>query len=369
MEEELDLGHILSDDEVASLLGEISNDNPNEEEDNNNQAAETQEEEEKESEEVGSEEEKEEDTPTDDGKGSSAFFSSIANAFMEEGIFPNINEDTIKNVKDAKDLRELINAQIQAELTEQQQRVAEALNNDVAPSEIRRYESVLQYLESIDNSMLENEEQEGEKLRRNIIKQDYLNRGFSEKRADKEVERSFQNGTDIEDAKEALSGNLEFIKNRYDNLLNEAKKAKREEEEKKKNRLQQMQKDMETKEYEMFAGMSISKDLRKKAFEAVTKPVYKDEDGNYYTAVQKLKQENPEEFLAKIGLIYSLTNGFKSFEGIVDNKVKKAVKKGFSDLENKLNTTRRDSAGNLKLATGVSQDEESYLSDNFEIDI
>ena len=39
--------------------------------------------------------------------------------------------------------------------------------------------------------------------------QDLMNRGYSQERAAKAAEKSFRNGDDIEDAKEALAGNRE----------------------------------------------------------------------------------------------------------------------------------------------------------------
>lgn len=65
------------------------------------------------SESVGSEEdnqEKEEDTKGDKGTGTSpSFYSSIANALKTEGIFPDLDDEEIKNIKEADDFKELWN--------------------------------------------------------------------------------------------------------------------------------------------------------------------------------------------------------------------------------------------------------------------
>lgn len=45
--------------------------------------------------------------------------------------------------------------------------------------------------------------------------QDYLNRGYSQARAEREYNKSVQAGTDIEDAKEALTGNREHFQSKY----------------------------------------------------------------------------------------------------------------------------------------------------------
>jgi hypothetical protein len=68
---------------------------------------------EEEPESVGSEEhnkEKEKDT-TSDGNGTSPetnFYSSIASALKEEGIFPDLDDETINKVVEAEDFRDLI---------------------------------------------------------------------------------------------------------------------------------------------------------------------------------------------------------------------------------------------------------------------
>jgi rhamnogalacturonyl hydrolase YesR len=119
----------------------------------------------------------------------------------------------------------------------------------------------------------------------------------------------------------------------------------------------------------LFGDVEITDKMRQKAFDAISKPIYRDpETGEYYTAVQKYELDNSEEFLAKIGFIYAITDGFKTIDGLVNKKVKKEVKKGFSDLENKLNTTKRDSFGNLRFTSGASS-EDSILSTGLKLDL
>jgi hypothetical protein len=94
--------------------------------------------------------------------------------------------------------------QVQSKLDAKQKRIDEALGVGIEPDEIKKYENTLNYLEGITNDIIEDESEQGEQLRRNLIYQDYINRGFSEARAKKEMEKSFNAGTDIEDALEAI---------------------------------------------------------------------------------------------------------------------------------------------------------------------
>ena len=150
--EGLDLDNILSEDQMDTLFGEPEEET--QEEENESEQEETKEKEntkttevdpdrmfEDKPESVGSDDEgDEEDTASNEDGSSPDFFSSIANAFAEEGIFPDLDEDTIKNIKTAQDLRNAVDEQIKAGLDEQQKRIAEALNNDVEPNKIRQYE-------------------------------------------------------------------------------------------------------------------------------------------------------------------------------------------------------------------------------------
>ena len=81
-----------------------------------------------------------------------------------------------------------------------------------------------------------------------------------------------------------------------------------------------------------------------------------------------MELDNPEEFMAKIGLICALTDNLKSIDGLVKKKVKKEVKRGLSNLESKINNTSRDSRGNLRFSSGVD-DSESILGKGMRLDL
>lgn len=319
------------------------------------------------SESVGSEEQnnkEKEDPESDKGKGTSPntdFFSSIAEALTEEGVLPNLDEETIKNIKTPEDLRKAIDDQIKSNLNEQQQRVIDALNNNVEPDAIRQYEGVLNYLGSIKEEDLKSEGEQFENLRSRLIYQDYINRGFDKARAEREVKKALDNGTDIEDAIEALNSNKSFYNNSYNKLLEDAKTAQIEEENKRKARATKLKDSIFDDNQKFFGEITLDNATKQKVFDSISKPIYKDpETGEFYTAVQKFESEHSDEFLAKLGLIFTLTDGFKNLDGLVKGKVKKEVKRGLRDLEGKINNTSRDSYGNLRFSSGVD-DKESYL--------
>lgn len=380
MERDLSLDNILTDEDISSLFEDDNIEETTSDETDDNKTKEDNETTEvnveelfAEPESVGRENnnnEEQEDTndPNDDGA-SPNFFSSIAAALVDEGVFPDLNEDEISQIKGPEDFRDLIDRQIKSGIDEANQRVLEALNAGVEPTAIQNYERVLSYLNSIDDASLEDESEKGENLRKNIIYQDYINRGFSKERATKEVEKSFRAGTDIEDAKESLTGNKDFYQGQYDDLIKEGKEAEAKEAKKQKEQAEELKKSILT-EKKVFGDIEIDKNTRQRVYDNVAKPIYKDPDsGEYLTAVQKYQREHPVEFSKNLGLLFTLTDGFKNIDTLVGGKVKKEVKKGLRELETKIRSTSSSTSGNLKFANGGYNDKESIFSKNFEIDV
>lgn len=316
---------------------------------------------------VGSEDvEEKEDTSPDKDSTSPKFYSSIAKAFAEEGIFPDLDEDTISKVETPEDLRKLVDEQIKASLDEKQKRIDEALNAGVEPDTIRQYEGALNYLDSLTDDTITAETDEGEKLRKQLIYQDFINRGYSKERASREVQKSLNGGTDVDDAKEALKSNKEYFKSKYDEVVEDAKKEEEAEVAKRKELATQLKNSILT-DKKVFGEIEVDKATRQRIYDNIAKPVYKDPDtGEMLTAIQRYEIEHRTEFLKNLGLIFTLTDGFKTLDGLVKGKVRKEVKKGFRELENTLNNTARTSDGNLNYASGV--DSESFIGKGWTID-
>ena len=314
-------------------------------------------------------EEKEDTTPKGDGTSPKNFYSSIAKALKEEGIFPDLDDEGLSKVKEPEDFRDLIENQIKAGLDERQRRIDEALNAGVEPTEIRKYENTINFLDSIKEENISDEGDKGEKLRKDLIYQDFINRGYSKERAAREVQKSFNAGTDIDDAKEALKSNIDFFKDKYDELVNEAKSEAEQEEKERKEQAEKLKSSI-LNDKDVFGDLSIDKSTRQKIYDNIAKPVYKDpETGEYFTAIQKYEMENRTDFLKNIGLLFTLTDGFKNLDGLVKGKVKKEVKKGLRELEHTLNNTARTSDGNLKFVSGVDEDPESFIGKGWNLDV
>lgn len=393
--EAMDLNNILGEQEIETLFMDPEEETPSEE--NNSEEEETTEEpseegkkkqkdsttevinpetlfEEEKPESVGSGKDKEgkEDTvPDEDSDGTSPnnFYSSIANALAVDGIFPNLDEETVKKAVDAESFSDLIEAEITARLDEKQQRISKALENGVEPTDIKKYENTINYINNVTEAALAEESEKGEQLRYNLIYQDFLNKGMAPEKAKKLTDRSVDAGTDIEDAKEALVSNKEFFSNAYNKLLQEAQQEADNEKAEREKQAKQLQTSL-MKDKQLLGDVELSNDIRKKAFEAISKPVYRDpETGQYLTAIQKYESEHRADFLKYTGLIYTMTNGFKDFDSFTKGKVKKEMKKGLRELEQTLNNTRRNGDGSLKMVTNQREDPNSFISKGMRLDL
>lgn len=374
--EELDLDNILSGDEISTLFEEPPKKEDKEEPKEEKKEETTDFDEENpfgtsQKESVGSEDEDIQGKGDTDNNGVSSspktknFYSSITDALVVDGIFPDLDKETIQNVKTPEDFQKIIEEQINARFDEKQKRINDALNNNVEPNIIQQYESTLDYLDKINDESLSAEDEEGENLRRQIIYNDYLNRGFSKSRAEKMVNDAINNGTDIDDAKDALQGIKDFYNNKYKEILDSAKENEKKLAEERTKQSENLKKSiMEDKN--LYGDVDIDKATRTKIYDFITKPVYKDSNGNYMTALQKYQSENTIEAMKNFAICYTLTNGFKDWSKLGSKQAKREVKKGLANLEKVINSTSRNNDGSLGF---VSFDESSYLGQGMQLDI
>ena len=313
---------------------------------------------------VGSEDnqEKEDTESKDNGTSpSNSIYSSIAKDLKEDGIFLDLDDETISSISDSESFYKALESQIQAKMDARNKRIDDALNYEVEVSEIKKFENAINYLDSITEEAIADEGENGEKLRQQLIYQDFINRGFSKERAKREMEKSFSAGTDIDDARDALAGNKAYINEEYDKLVADAKADAEKEAEEQKKQSEQLKKTI-FEEARLMGELELDKATRQKIYDNIMKPVYKHpKTGEMLTAIQKYESENRVDFLRNLSIVYTLTDGFKNLDNLVKDRVKKEVRKGQRELEHVINNTSRYQDGSLKYTSGVS-DKESRSS-------
>lgn len=386
--EELSLDNILTEDQINNLFSdepaqETSQKETNTEEDNK-KTPENKEKEEIETteadlddlfgepESVGSEEETKDkkDTTSKGSDTSSNFYSSIANALVEDGILQNLDKDALAKISTPEDFAEAISNEIRSQLDETQKRVSEALELGVEPSEVQKYERFISILDGVTEERLTSEDEEGENLRKNLIYQDCINKGFSKEKAAKMVERSIKAGTDIDDARDALKDNKDFYKSQYNSMLEEARKADEEEKKKLKEQADKLKTSI-LEEEKAFGEITLDKDTRRRVYDSICKPVYTDpETGERMTAVQKYEFEHRTEFLKNVGLLFVLTDGFKDINRLVNDKVKKETKKNLRNLEHTLKGRGNNlGGGNLSFANNSGDNDPESLFKGWKLSV
>lgn len=300
---------------------------------------------------VGEDDNKEGKEAKPDGDGSSpkgeSLYSSFAQALKGDGLFQFLDDETVGNINDADSFSQAMEDEINARLDDATRKVKEALESGVQPNVIAQYERTIQNLEAITPEQLNAETEEGANLRRTIIRQDLLSRGYRQDKVEKQVERIMSSGTDIEEAADSLEAVKEYFKQRYENTINEAKQEAEAEKAKTRKEVEEFRKAMLEKD-KLFEDIPVDKATRRKAYEAMTKVVSTSEDGEQLTAVQQYADEHPVEFRTMLGVVYALTDGFTKMGKLLTKSVDKKVNKNLREIERRvMGTTRQGGSFNF----------------------
>jgi hypothetical protein len=275
--------------------------------------------------------------------------SSFAQAMREDGYLQNLTDEDFKGIKDAHSMAEAIKKEVQAQLTQEQLRIKQALDGGVDANEINQYHTAIENLNSITDEIVEADNEQSKTLRMNLIYKDYLNKGIPAEKAKTLTMRSVEAGTDKEDAKEALQANKEYFQKKYDDLLKGAEDKQKESQTLFENQAKELKTALLDTE-EVFKGFKMDAQTRQKAYDAVTKPVFQTKDGRQLTEVQKFAEEHPVEFRKALGAYFVLTNGFQGIGNLLNKEVKKQVQSHLKSFDEKLHS--RPSGGSMSYMEG-----------------
>lgn len=317
--------------------------------------------------------EEREDAQVQADKGSSSpdVYSSIARAAKDDGIFSNLDDEFIEKIKGPEDFGEALEQEVNARLDETQRRIKEMMDMGATPAAVQQSEGTrktLEYLKGISAQQLEEESEQGEELRKQILYNDLITRGFSQERAMRELNKSFNAGTDMEDARDALESLTKYYSDSYDAAMAQQRKAHADAVAQQKKAAEDYRR-MVLEEEIALGDQKLSKAQRQKIYDATQKPVYKDpQTGKLLTEIQRFQKENPLEFMRQIGMWYVLTNAGKDTTGFVKDKVKSEKHKAMRELETKIIANSPD--GSLRYMGGSGGSDNSndiLLSDDWQI--
>jgi hypothetical protein len=272
-------------------------------------------------------------SPSSSQSASPPLLASLAQTLLEEGVLSSIDAEKVKEIKSAQDLIEVVKEQIRssefADLDENQKAYLEAIRAGVPPNIVEQH---------VNNTLIYNqitdEDIEGEPdLRAQLIKNEFLARGFSSEKADRLTKQSIDLGTDADDAKEALATLRAKDAADLKAKTEAAAKSKKDAQDAEKTKLETLKTTIQTKE-EIVKGIKVNDQVKTKVFETLTKVVDHDEAGRPLNAVMKARKADPTDFDVKLAYIYHVTNGFTDFSKFGAVKETKAI----STLEKHLQT-------------------------------
>src|SRR5574344_254800 len=268
----------------------------------------------------------------------------LAKALKEEGVLSSISDEELNSIKSAADLVSAINNEVDSKLDSTTKRVKDALVNGIEPTKIQTYENAI-------NS----DAYESIKLKQQLIYQDFLNRGFDKDRAIKEVKKSIDAGTDIEDALEALHSNKEYFKQKYNNEINKAKNQSESIKQAYTKQAEDLRKSI-IEDTSIYKDFNVNKNTREKIFNNMLAPKYiDDQTGEKLTEFTKYVKDNKEDYIKKIGLLFTLTDGFKNLNKLNQININKAKTKAIAELEKTLTMNPINGMENLHYVSGVNE--------------
>lgn len=256
------------------------------------------------------------DDDSDDGEGDNTSpnaYKPLAKILFDEGVIPSADSSELEKVDSVEGLVELIQKQVTAneysELNDIQKDYLNSLKEGL-PTE--RFDAFKRAEDQI-SSITEDNIKENEQLRQQLIFREYKSRGYSDEKAAKLTQRSFEVGEDIEDAviahstlkrtvEEAKEAELQKLK---DDRVKAAKKIEED-----RANLKKLIYDTD----EVIKGYKITEGMKNQMYSKIMNPVSTNpESGKQENALMKFQREKPQEFMHKLYYLFTVTKDFEDF--------------------------------------------------------
>lgn len=291
----------------------------------------------------------------DDAETSSSnpnLFSSLAALLSDKGLLSS-TESTIENEDDFIEMfKKEIKSSEYSDLNTNQKEYLDKIREGIPQQKVEQD----QYNTSRLDNITEDSIKEDSDLRQRIIYQDFVNRGFTDAKARKLLQRSIELDADLEDANDALESIKEFSKTKIDKENEQIKLDNAKRETKEANRIESVKTKIQ-KTDEVISGFKITSAVKEKIEQNMFDVVGENPDTKQNeNALLKYRRENPEDFDHKLYYLFTITNGFQNFESLLKNTKSRAIK----DLERVVasNTRIKDQGSPAYL-----QDPNSYSVD------
>lgn len=290
----------------------------------------------------------------DSSSSNTNIYASLGKGLVEGGVFKNV--EGIEEIDSYEALNEKFDEEFESrvqaaikDLTPDEQFYAQKSQLGYSQEEIYNQLQTKKGLDSIDDSVIEDESEQSGTLRKQLITQMYKSKGFSDAKIERDIKRIFDDGDDIEEAKEAYSTiktTVETNEKLRDTQLKNQQDAQLAARTKSLNELREYS----TKTKEIIPGLTLTKKEKDEVFNSLTKPVSTTKDGIPLDSIQDFYVNSSNEEKYMLAWLLKKTNKLKDFSKLSYKKGKSSAQQ---ELENALKIsdngefTKSESSENL----------------------
>jgi len=274
----------------------------------------------------------------------STIYKTLSELLKEEGIVDEVFEDKESLFNYFKSAAENEIKEWKNSLPQEITSIIENYEEGVPFDELLNITSNQIRLDSIDQETLT----ENLELQKNLVRNYYYNKGFSESKIEKMISKSLELDELEEEAVEALSELKELENER----LEELKERTRQEQEEQRLAYEQTINDLNTtikETKEIIPGIKLDDKAKKELFNMITKPATQ-KDGVNYSQVMLLREKDPIGFEVKLNYYakLGLFDENPRFDLITKKSETKALNKLEKQLEEDLKSRINKSSANSR---------------------
>jgi hypothetical protein len=275
-------------------------------------------------------------TPNDTEK----LYSSLAAEFKAKGILSTLDLDKDK-ISSIDDINKAIQKEVESRLSSKNKTIEEAIKAGVPAGEAEQHIASIEKLKAISEDYISHSDNED--FRRNVIAQDFINRGFAKDKSIAMAQRSIDSGDDIEDAVNAMKEIVASEEGKLNGLIS-TKQADE------KSALENI-KNFVDKEEEIIPGVKLTSAQKEELYSQITTDL-----GNKENAFVQAQKKDPLGSRMKLEAMFYLTKGLTDFS-VFGNAKESSISKGIESLlrganftgDGKIITDSKDSISTFSL--------------------
>ena len=267
-------------------------------------------------------------------------YSNLAAEFKAKGVLPGLEDTTA--IKSLEDLNAAIKKQVDSQLTDRQRQIEDAKNAGAPITEVAEKVNTIDRLKAVTPEYIRDDK--NVKFRLTAIAQDFIEKGYSEDRANSMAQRSVDAGTDVEDAEFAIASIIESEEKSLQGIIASAKKKEQKSLTDIKSYISSTQ--------EVLPGIVLNDSQKDLLYNQITTDL-----GNKENAFMQAQKADPIGSRIKLEAFFFLTKGLKDFS-IFGNKAESKITNNIENLlrganftqEGKIDTNVSDNNSNFKLS-------------------